>query len=313
MVLISGMHPFRFVAFLGLLGTAVACAPMASDQIPLSSHKPKQKSEKPYNSESRETHTVVLPKSPPDQHKALTEKSAESKALSVPPAAVYARVDSAKPVTEEPLPTPKTPEAPQKISVAPMGIKQQQLSTPPAPAIETKTAADIVPPGNPAPENSRVGSEFPDYVLGSSDVLRITVFGEADLTNSYTVDAGGMIAMPLIGDLKLAGLTLRQAEEAIEASLAQGYLINPSVSIEVTTYRPFYIMGEVRNPGSYPYVANMSVLNAVALAGGFTYRARQSEVELMSGRPGAPREYEDTPVNTLVYPGDIIVVEERFF
>lgn len=146
------------------------------------------------------------------------------------------------------------------------------------------------------------------YALGADDVLEIVVYGEKDLSGSYRIGPDGAIAMPLIGEVNVGGMTARTAEENIEAKLADGYLVEPSVTMQVKSSRPFYIMGEVKNPGSYAYASNMTVLNAVALAGGFTYRAAEGSVEVTRG--GAERQI--LPEEKIA-PGDVITVNERFF
>ena len=153
---------------------------------------------------------------------------------------------------------------------------------------------------------------FDEYVLGPEDKLKINVFGEKELSGDYRVGSGGSIAFPLIGDINVEGLTLRQAEEAIKVKLREGYLKKPSVSIEIAESRPFYILGEVRRPGSYNYIAGMSVLQAVAISGGFTYRANRKSVEILRGND-APAEPMNTTTSEKVKPGDIIFIQERFF
>ena len=150
-----------------------------------------------------------------------------------------------------------------------------------------------------------------DYRLGSGDQLRITVFGHADLSGEFEVGSDGRISMPLIGDVRALQLTLQELEGAITDKLKPDYLINPQLSVEVVNYRPFYIIGEVKNPGSYAYVGGMRVVNAVAMAGGFTYRAR--EAELLITRAAGNGEKESAGQNTHVLPGDVIEVPERFF
>lgn len=150
------------------------------------------------------------------------------------------------------------------------------------------------------------------YELGSGDQIRVVVYGEEDLSGEFELDGEGVVSLPLIGAVNVGGQNLTGAARLIEEKLADGYLINPRVSIEVMNYRPFYILGEVKDPGSYPFVNGMTVLNAVALASGFTYRAAKSKVEITRRVDGAEQIFraEDT---TLVLPGDIIRVPERFF
>lgn len=151
-----------------------------------------------------------------------------------------------------------------------------------------------------------------EYILGPEDKIKITIFGEKDLSGDYKVGGDGTIALPLIGVVNVQDLSLRQAERAIEAELLKGYLKDPSVSIEVQESRPFYIMGEVRSPGSYNYVNGMNVLQAVAISGGFTYRANRKLVEVIRGNTDKSKPIELQPKD-LVRAGDIIFVKERFF
>lgn len=150
------------------------------------------------------------------------------------------------------------------------------------------------------------------YVLGSGDRIRIMVYGEDDLSGEFEVDGSGVVSLPLVGEVKAAGLSLREFEEAVAMAFKDGYLVNPRVSVEVLNYRPFYILGEIRNPGKYPYVSGITVLNAVAMAGGYTYRAREGKAEII--RAGqAETLITTTPDATLVMPGDVIRIPERFF
>jgi len=150
------------------------------------------------------------------------------------------------------------------------------------------------------------------YRLDSGDKVQVTVYGEPDLSGPYDVDGSGFIRLPLVGQIQAAGLTLKEFEAAAEAKLSVKYLVNPKVSAEVTNYRPFSILGEVNKPGEYPYEDGMTALNAVALGGGFTYRADQDYVYLR--RKGSAVE-EKMPANekTLVFPGDTVRVDERIF
>jgi len=150
------------------------------------------------------------------------------------------------------------------------------------------------------------------YKLGPGDVLKVTVYGEPDLTNTYRVSQDGYIAVPLVGDLKAAGLSIAGLEQSLAHRLSEGYLKDPTVSIEMTTARPFFILGEVRLPGSYDYLSDMSVLNAVAVAGGFTYRANKKEVELLRPSEGEDT-YQKVSVSEKILPGDIVLIKERFF
>ena len=150
------------------------------------------------------------------------------------------------------------------------------------------------------------------YRLGSGDEIRVTVFGHKDLSGDFTVDGSGIVALPLVGNVQAGGLALRDFERNIIKALKPDYLKNPRVSAEVLNYRPFYIIGEVKKPGSYPFVNGMSVVNAVALAGGYTYRARENRLLIIRA---TDRSRTKKPANhdTAVLPGDVIEVPERFF
>lgn len=148
------------------------------------------------------------------------------------------------------------------------------------------------------------------YRLGAGDEVKITVFGEPDMSGQFRIDGGGNIGLPLVGNIQAGGRSLRDLEMAIAERLKQGYLVNPQVNAEVMNYRPFYILGEVKKPGSYPYVEGMTAINAVALAGGFTYRARESQ--LLITRAGTAEKQRASP-DTVLLPGDIVEIPERYF
>ena len=150
------------------------------------------------------------------------------------------------------------------------------------------------------------------YRLDTGDQVKMTVYGEDDLSGTYTIDGNGNVQLPLIGQVHAGGLSISDFQSAVEAKLSKGFLVNPRVSAEVANYRPFTILGEVNKPGEYPYENGMSVLNAVALAGGYTYRADEDSVYIR--RKGSANEVE-LPANdkTLVNPGDTVRVTERIF
>ncbi len=150
------------------------------------------------------------------------------------------------------------------------------------------------------------------YRLDSGDRLRVTVFGQKNLSRIYRVDAGGFISMPLIGAVEARGISTFQLEERIATSLKRKYVKDPKVTVEVETSRPFFILGEVRNGGQYPYVADMTVQMAVAIAGGFTPRAKKRSVQLTRRVNGATVT-QNVPASWKVQPGDTISVKERFF
>ena len=150
------------------------------------------------------------------------------------------------------------------------------------------------------------------YTLDSGDKLRVVVFGQDGITNSYTVDAGGNINLPLVGIVPARGYGTQQLSQMIAERLKQGYVREPHVSVEVEAYRPFFILGEVTNPGQYPYVANMTVETAVAIAGGFAPRATKSKVEITRNASGQ-QMHGDVPLGFPLRPGDTVVVKERWF
>jgi polysaccharide export outer membrane protein len=140
----------------------------------------------------------------------------------------------------------------------------------------------------------------------------VKVYGEPDVTGEYEVDSSGYVSVPLAGRVRAAGTTTRQLERAITAALAKGIVRDPRVNVEIAAYRPFYILGEVKKSGEYPYRVGMTVLDAVASAGGFTYRANESKVYLRRAGSTVEEIYPlDAPV--LVFPGDNIRIPERFF
>ena len=152
----------------------------------------------------------------------------------------------------------------------------------------------------------------PSYHLDAGDKLRVVVFGQDGLTNSYAIDAGGSITMPLIGAVAARGKTPAGLAADISARLRNGYIREPSVAVEVETYRPFFILGEVAAPGQYPYVPNMSVESAVAIAGGFSPRARRDSVTLTHSDASGTGRFT-VPLGTQLGPGDTVLVGERWF
>ncbi len=148
------------------------------------------------------------------------------------------------------------------------------------------------------------------YKLGTGDKLKVTVFGEEDASGEYEIDATGAISARLLGRVQVKGMTLSEVEQTlIEDYRSRGYFRNPRISIELINLRPFFILGEVEKRGSYPYVVGLTVAQAVAIAGGYTYRASRSRitVQRVGGKP------EEATEDTSVLPGDIVRVPERFF
>jgi polysaccharide biosynthesis/export protein len=150
------------------------------------------------------------------------------------------------------------------------------------------------------------------YRLDAGDKLRVVVYGQEGLTNTYAIDAGGAITMPLIGSVPARGRTPAELASAITARLRSGYIRDPSVAVEIESYRPFFILGEVAAPGQYPYVPNMSVESAVAIAGGFSPRARRDCVTLTHTDASGSSRYA-VPLGTPLSPGDTVFVGERWF
>ncbi len=150
------------------------------------------------------------------------------------------------------------------------------------------------------------------YHLGSADKVRIITFGETALTGEFVVSGSGTISLPLIGEVKAIGLTTGELQDEIQTALKNGYLTDPKVNVEVLNYRPFYILGEVTKPGEYPFVNGLTVLNAVATANGFTYRADTHRVYIKRANDNAEHEV-DLNTSTVVQPGDTIRIKERYF
>lgn len=152
----------------------------------------------------------------------------------------------------------------------------------------------------------------PNYQLGAGDHVRVIVYGQPDLTGEFQVNGSGQIAFPLIGNIDAGGLSASQLESRLASKLSPDYLRDPRVSVEVMTYRPFYIVGEVNNPGNYAYTNGMTVINAVAMAGGFTYRAEEDDFYITRAGDTSSQKQE-AEQETKVHPGDVITVRERWF
>jgi polysaccharide export outer membrane protein len=153
---------------------------------------------------------------------------------------------------------------------------------------------------------------LPTYRLDAGDKLRVVVYGQEGLTNTYAIDAGGSITMPLIGSVPARGRTPAGLAAEISGKLRNGYIREPSVAVEIEAYRPFFILGEVAAPGQYPYVPNLTVESAVAIAGGFSPRAQRERVTLThAGASGSMRV--EVPLGTALGPGDTVLVGERWF
>jgi polysaccharide export outer membrane protein len=175
------------------------------------------------------------------------------------------------------------------------------------PALTPAMAQDAADPSASASSASTTSA---DYVLGTGDKLKVIVFGEESLSGDFEVSSTGIVSMPLVGEIAASGKTIAQFQSALASTLASGYLRDPRVSVQVQNYRPFFILGEVMKPGSYTYVNGMTVITAVAMAGGYSYRADEDGILLKRGP-----EAKESPVKEEdpVQPGDVIRVPERFF
>ena len=150
------------------------------------------------------------------------------------------------------------------------------------------------------------------YQLGTGDKLRVIVYGEDDLGGTFDVDGNGYVSMPLIGQVKVSGMSATQVERVMTQKFADGFLKEPRVNVEVTTYRPFYVLGEVNRPGSYPYVDGMSIQNAVADAGGYTQKAVESGYYIRHAGE-AQETYVSSDSLAKIYPGDVVRIDSSTF
>jgi polysaccharide export outer membrane protein len=215
----------------------------------------------------------------------------------------------------------RVPAPPASYAQAPQAQAHQaqapQAQAPAAQPVHRQTRSQ---PGNAMEANAQVVQVVaqpvadPAYRLDTGDKLRVVVFGQEGLSNSYFVDAAGQVTIPLIGPVSARGLTTQALARAVAAKLRAGFIRDPHVAIEVETYRPFFILGEVTQPGQYPYVPNMTVETAVAIAGGFTPRAYRYDVKIDRPTAGETmRSRAAVPLLTRVEPGDTIVIKERWF
>ena len=173
-------------------------------------------------------------------------------------------------------------------------------------------AQGVMASGAPAAGEAADTRVIDEYRLGVADKVRVTVFGEAALTGEFLVGGNGKISLPLIGETQASGMTIGEFQEEVATALRDGFITEPRVSAEILNYRPFYILGEVSNPGEYPYTNSLTVLNAVATAGGFTYRADNRRVFIKRADGEGEEEFPLTTA-TRVAPGDTIRIRERLF
>lgn len=163
-----------------------------------------------------------------------------------------------------------------------------------------------------AAESIDVAAQLKDYRLGPSDKVRLIVFGEPDLSGEFSVNARGQLSLPLLGEVDADGLSVEELRKKITDGLSEGYIVGARVAAEVVEFRPYYILGEVDEPGEYPYSSGMSVIKAVAAAGGFTYRANKSAVYIKRATSDEEVKYKMSS-KLVVLPGDVVRVGERFF
>ena len=150
------------------------------------------------------------------------------------------------------------------------------------------------------------------YALDTGDVVRVTVYGEAEMTKSYRVDDGGAIALPLVGAISVRGLTTQMTAASITAALADGYIREPSVAVEIETYRPFFIQGAIKSAGQFSYVYGMTVRAAISTAGGFSDTADRTRA-IVYRRQGKEMAKGTVDLDFPIFPGDTIVILERWF
>jgi len=209
-----------------------------------------------------------------------------------PPRGAAAAPPAAAPAASASVPVAATPAPPQ--------VAAPQVVMGPGPAANAANAMAAEPVG------------APPYVLDAGDKLRVVVFGQDGLSNSYAVDAAGNITMPLIGAVSARAQTTSGLSQSIAAKLRNGYIREPHVAVEIEAYRPFFILGEVTAPGQYPYVANMTAETAIAIAGGFSPRAYKGTVQVTRTADGQLYRGK-VPLGFQLRPGDTILVSERWF
>jgi polysaccharide biosynthesis/export protein len=213
------------------------------------------------------------------------------------------------------LALPGCARTPRKLATAqPAPTMTQTAQAPMAEpqVIRAPVVAAPVPMAVAAPIVPEIPEPNAPYTLDAGDRLRVVVFGQEGLSNSYAVDASGHITMPLIGAVQARARSTESLSRAIAEKLKNGYIREPHVAVEIDTYRPFFILGEVTAPGQYPFVANMTAETAVAIAGGFSPRADKRKVILTRQVDGTSYR-GPAPLTFPVRPGDTIVVAERWF
>lgn len=151
------------------------------------------------------------------------------------------------------------------------------------------------------------------YRLNAGDRLRVTVFNEPSLSSEFAVSGEGRISFPLVGDVAVGGKSPEEARALLQSALANGYVRDPKVTLEVVNYRPYYMLGEIGKPGQYPYQTGLTVTQAVAVAGGFSYRANQKRIFIKRADDTVERQIDVSRNTAYVLPGDTIRIGERYF
>jgi protein involved in polysaccharide export with SLBB domain len=178
--------------------------------------------------------------------------------------------------------------------------------------VPVAAVAQVTASNQTAVTSAPAGSPVAGYRMGGGDKLRMTIYGEPDLSGEFAVNGAGVVSLPLIGDVGARGLTVSEFATAVEDKFKAGYLLDPKVSVEITNFRPYYIMGEVGKAGEYGYSDGLTVMNAIARAEGFTYRAQQKRIFI---KPYGKTVETEVPLTAdlVVQPGDTIRIAERHF
>jgi len=205
------------------------------------------------------------------------------------------------------------------ISLAMAGCSGSGISVEPAAGLAGGTGSTSVPSNGTAPAAGYVGAAIGETAvpvaplqLQAGDKIKVTVFGEDKISGEYELDPSGFVSLPLAGTVKAAGATKIDLERILAAKLKSNYLRDPKVTVDVTSFRPFYVLGEVQKPGEYPYKSGLNVISAVAVAGGSTYRASNSRVLIQRFGEKTLKEYGLDP-SVQIMPGDLIRLPERYF
>jgi polysaccharide export outer membrane protein len=311
------MREFRFLLALSVALAAAGCArqqqtyyvidPQTGQPVPVVAQQPQQ----PYAPQQYQQQAQSQPQYAQSSDRGLFSSSPSYAQQS------YAQQSYQQPAYQQP--------APQSAPSSGRGLFNSRSS---APAYQQPAYPQTYSAPQYAPQQYSAGGPYvaapaasyaaapstyqPVYTLDSGDKLRIVVFGQDGITNSYVVGADGNVNLPLVGSVPARGFSTQQLSQMISERLKQGYVREPHVSVEVDTYRPFFILGEVTTPGQYSYVANMTAETAIAIAGGFSPRADKKTVEITRNAPG--QQFRgNVPLAYPLRPGDTIVVKERWF